>query len=187
MARLLKRSGVSALCDPAGLSAAWIDPSGVVFDLHKMAVERDIAGEQHIPQDHEEWAELFMGSSAAQDPAVEVDEYFDHVEALVRRGWIKVSNATSIDAEEATTGAKMSFARMLAGCVGDGHIDPFEEIYIWQGNGSWTPTASDLVADWGSKAMSEAMFERLNARLEGRLSEARALRALRGLVRALLN
>ena len=186
MARLLKRAGVPTLCDPTGLSAAWIDPAGVVFDLHRMSREREEAGEEYLPQDHEEWAELFLGSSAAPDPSVDVEEDPDPVETLVKRGWIKVSNAASIDAPKPTQGAKTSFARMLAGCVGDGHIDPFEEIYVWEGDGASLPSASDLVEMWGGKQMSEAMFARLNARLEGRLSEARALRALRGLVRALL-
>jgi hypothetical protein len=185
MNRLLKRQNVPLLCDPTGLSAAWIDPTGVVHDLHAMGRQREEAEETFLPQDHEEWAELFLGTSAAAE-AAERGDILDYVEELVNRGWIKVSNATSIDASKPTLGAKKSFARMLAKCVGDGHIDPFEEIYVWEGDGASLPSAGDLVEDWGGKDMAEAMFAKLNARLEGRLSEARALRTLRGLVRALL-
>jgi len=183
MNRLLKRQNVPLLCDPTGLSAAWIDPVGVLHNLQAMARERAEAGEEFIPQDHEEWATLFTGSKAApENPGEEVDP----VEELIQQGWIKVSNATSIDASNATLGAKRAFARILSKCVEDGHIDPFEEIYIWEGDGSSLPAAGDLIEGWGGKDMAEAMFARLNARLEGRLNEARALRTLRGLVRALL-
>jgi hypothetical protein len=185
MNRLLKRQNVPLLCDPTGLSAAWIDPTGVVHDLHAMGRQREEAEETFLPQDHEEWAELFLGTSAAAE-AAERGDILDYVEELVKCGWIKVSNATSIDASNATSGAKASFARMLSKCVADGHIDPFEEIYIWTGDGSMILGSADLVEQWGSREMSEAMFAKLNARLEGRLSEARALRTLRGLVRALL-
>ena len=176
MNRLLKHQNVPLLCDPTGISAAWIDPTGVVHDLQAMGREREESQEEYLPQDHEEWAILFMGSKASFDP----------VEDLIRQGWIKVSNATSIDASKATAGAKSSFAKMLSGCVSNGHIDPFEEVYIWTENGSMLVGSADLVEQWGSREMSEAMFAKLNARLEGRLSEARALRTLRGLVRALL-
>ena len=183
MNRLLKRQNVPLLCDPTGLSAAWIDPTGVVHDLQAMGREREESGEAFLPRDHEEWAALFTGSKAVPE---DFGDETDHVEELVNRGWIKVSNATSIDASNATSGAKASFARMLSKCVADGHIDPFEEIYIWTGDGSMILSSADLVEQWGSREMSEAMFAKLNARLEGRLSEARALRTLRGLVRALL-
>ncbi len=159
------------MCDPIGISAAWIDPVGVVFDLKQMEMDRAAAGEEILPQDHEEWAQLFIGRDSK-----------DAIEELVQAGWIKVSNATSIDATNPTDGSRRAFAQMLAKCVGDGHIDPFEEIYVWTGSGSWTPQAADLVEAWGDRAMSDAMFARLNAKLR----EARTLRTLRGLVRALL-
>jgi len=169
------------LCDAVGVSAAWIDSTGVFFDLEKMARERAQDGEEFIPEDHEEWANLFLGSQTAPEPE-SMGEDRDPVEVLVQAGWIKVSNATSIDATNATDASKRTFAELLAGCVADGHIDPFEEIYVWTGKGSWTPQAADLVEVWGDRAMSDAMFARLNAKLR----EARTLRTLRGLVRALL-
>ena len=172
---------IPSFCQPVGISAAWIDSTGVVFDLPKMARERAEAGEDFIPTDHEEWAQLFLGSQAAPEPE-SMGKDQDPVEILVQAGWIKVSNATSIDASNPTDASKYAFAKMLAQCVGDGHIDPFEEIYIWTGAGSWTPEAANLVEEWGDRNISDAMFAKLNAKLR----EARILRTLRGLVRALL-
>jgi len=180
--RSYNSSRIPSFCNAVGISAAWIDSTGVVFDLPKMARERAEAGEDFIPEDHEEWAHLFLGSQSAP-PDEMGEEESDSTERLVQAGWIKVSNATSIDASNPTDASKYAFAKMLAQCVGDGHIDPFEEIYIWTGDGSWTPESANLVEEWGGKDISEAMFAKLNAKLR----EARTLRTLRGLVRALLS
>ena len=46
---------IPSFCQPVGISAVWIDSTGVVFDLPKMARERAVAGEEFVPEDHEEW------------------------------------------------------------------------------------------------------------------------------------
>ncbi len=156
------------LCDPTTLSGAWIDPTGVVIDLD--AIRRERGG---ISFDHEEAAQELLGLS----PEDEALQTTDAVDTLIAAGWIRVSNAISIDCDESVTTdvAQRAFVSMLVKCVVDKHLNPEDRIFVGLQGANWQPTIDELVNDWGGKKMSEEMYAKL-------LGES-AYHALRNIIR----
>ena len=159
-------------CDLKHPSYGWISPEGTLHKLYGTV--------------HEYWAEKWVKSDFSEgglrDKWQEWKKewaYATPYHTLLRLGWLKVSNAGSVQTWEESAVAQPAWDTMVSlvvSCIVEGRRDPEEgEVWVGSNDGDHRLTPVAFVQKYGGRAVVDKMFRALSLQ-SGTYSQSGAAR-----------
>lgn len=156
---LMSRTAADQGCDLRYPSYGWISPEGKLYHLYGKV--------------HEYWADKWVKSDFSEgglrdkwDEWKAQDRFFTPYHTLLRLGWLKVSNAGSVQTWDESAVAQPAWDTMVSlvvSCIVDGGQDPeVGEVWVGANKGDRRLTPVEFVQKYGGRDAMNRMFRSLS-------------------------